>query len=131
LLASDDDRRQRTDDLQGYFDKVSQFTPTDRGTDKARDIIVARNQLLLGELLAQDGRPDEAASHWCAASTLLQTLVAAGDLDALTIMATAQWRLGAGTEARILAQRIEQSAYRHPAYANLVQLLAAAAPPGK
>ena len=133
LLAHDEERRQQIAELRDYLGKVAQFSPTDRGPDKARDVIVARNQLLLGELLAQDGHLDEAATQWRAVVTLMQALVATGDLDAMALMATAQLRLGAKAEANVLAQRIEASAYRHPAYANLVRMLAEAggAAPGK
>jgi hypothetical protein len=45
----------------------------------------------------------------------------------MTWLAQARLRLGAIDEARALADRIEASAYRHPAYADLRQRLAAAA----
>lgn len=123
LLATDDERPRRLADLKDYLVKVRQFTTADRSLGQTRDAIVAKNELLFGDLLARDGQRAEAVIHWRAVTALLQAMVAQGNLDALTTFAAAQFRLGAVAEARQLAQQIEATTYRHPAYADLVRLL--------
>jgi hypothetical protein len=57
----------------------------------------------------------------------VQALAARGELGAMTLLSHARLRLGAVPEARSLAERIEASTYRHPAYADLRQRLKHAA----
>ncbi|MEI6107902.1 MAG: TIR domain-containing protein [Opitutae bacterium] len=125
LVADDEERRGLTNELQDYLAKVQEFTTADRVLDQTRRVIVARNELLLGTLLAGAGQQDEAVVHWRAVAVHVQALAEKGDWDALTLDATAQFHLGSVAAARTLAQRIESSAYRHPAFADLIRLLAA------
>ena len=89
--------------------------------------IAAAAELALGDLRARDARSAAARELWQAAAQRLQAPAAAGELPAMTLLAHAQLRLGAKADARALADRIEASPYRHPAYADLCQRLAAAA----
>jgi serine/threonine protein kinase len=93
--------------------------------DQAR--IAAAAELALGDLRARSTRPAAARELWQAAAQRLQAPAAGGELPAMTLLAQARLRLGAIEEARALAARLEASPYRHPAYADLRQRLAAAA----
>jgi tetratricopeptide (TPR) repeat protein len=132
-LARADEIPQYRKDLNDYLAKVKPFTTADRELDLPRRIIVARIELLLGNLQAQAGLRAGAEVLWRAAAARVQSDADHGDFDALTVCATAQFHLGAIAESRALAQRIASSTYRHPAYADLVRLLtdAAGASPAK
>jgi hypothetical protein len=136
LVARDEERPALIDELNEYLAKVESFTTADRVLDQNRRIIVARNELLLGTLLAGAGQRERALAHWRAVATHMQAFAEHGDWDALTLLATAQFHLGLVAEARALTHRIDASTYRHPAYMDLVRLLAeeaaaSAQPPAK
>ncbi len=95
--------------------------------DAEQTHIASAVELALGDRFARDAQPDEARRHWQAAAERLQSRAAKGELPAMTLLAHARLRLGATEEARALAVRVEESPYRHPAYADLRQRLTAAA----
>ncbi len=128
-LAGDADRAALVDELTDYLRKVSEFTTTDRALTEARNVIVAQAELALGRLMAQTGPPGADRVHWLAVVARLQRPGSNGDLVALTTLATAHYLLGSVTEAHTLAQRIESTPFRHPAYAELKRLLAVGAGP--
>lgn len=128
-LARDDERPTLIDSLNEYLVTVQQFATAERGANLTRDVVIAKAESQLGVLLAREGRAEDAAAHWRAVVHRVQPHADKGDLPALTVLATAQFRLGAGTEARAHAQRIESTTYRHPAYADLVKMLADGAGP--
>jgi tetratricopeptide (TPR) repeat protein len=123
-LATNDERPTLIDSFDDYLAKVRQFTTADRGLNQSRDLIVAQAELQLGVLLAAEGKTAEASVHWHAVVARVQPYAERGDLPAVTVLATAQVRLGAVAAARALAQRIESTPYRHPSYAALVEILA-------
>lgn len=130
-LADADERRARIDELIAYYGKVKTFETAERGLNETREIIIADAELVLGILLAGDGRTGDASAHWRAAAERLRPRADHGDLPALTTLAHVHFRLGAIDQARRLAQRIESSTFRHPAYAELTQLLTdGGGPPG-
>ncbi len=95
--------------------------------DTDQTLVVAATELALGDLQARDAPPASGRDPWQAAAARLRAAAAAGELRAMTLLAQAQLRLGQTDAARSLAQRIEASPYRHPAYADLRQRLATAA----
>ena len=126
-VCRDEERSELIAAMRDYLAKVQQFATADRALTRNRDLTVAQVEEKLGALLAQQGRADEAAPHWRAVVARLQDYDQAGDWPALTLRATAHARLGEIAEARALAQRVEASPYRHPAYADLIQQLAGGA----
>ncbi len=127
--ADEADRAALVDELKDYLAKVREFTTTDRTLTQARNVIVAQAELALGRLLARDGQREAAVAHWQAVVTRLRGVVSEGDLAAVTTLATAHYLLGSVAEARTLAQRIESTPFRHPAYAELQRMLADGAGP--
>lgn len=95
--------------------------------DAEQTRIASAVELALGDLFANDSQPDAASAHWQAAAERVQSRAAKGEPPAMTLLAQGRLRLGATEEARALAVRVEESPYRHPAYADLRQRLAAAA----
>jgi hypothetical protein len=113
-------------ELDTYLSMVKTTESAGKALDAEQVRIVSAAELALGDLLARDA-PSEARARWQATVDRIQQPAAAGDLPAMTLLAQARLRLGATAEARALAQRIEASPYRHPAYADLRQRLATAA----
>jgi hypothetical protein len=127
-LAADDERPVLIDSFRDYLATVRQFT-TDRGLPQASEIIVAQAESQLGVLLAAEGKAEEASRHWRAVVARVKPAAERGDLPAVTVLATAEARLGALAPARALAQRVESTPYRHPTYAALVKMLGGVGPP--
>jgi serine/threonine-protein kinase len=115
------------DELDAFLATVKSAESNGKPLDTEQTRIVSAVELALGDLLARRAQSASARAHWQVAAERLQALAAGGGLPALTLLAQARLRLGAIDEARSLAKRIEVSPYRHPAYADLRQRLAAAA----
>ena len=114
-------------ELEAFLASVKSAESAGKPLDAEQTRIASTVELALGDLLARDGQPAAARSHWQAAAERLQAPAAGGDLQAMTLLAQALLRRGATADARVLADRIEASPYRHPAYADLRRRLAAAA----
>ena len=114
-------------DLEAYLATVKSAVSGGKPLDAEQTRIASAVELALGDLLARDAQPAAARGHWQAAAERLQATADGGELPSMTLLAQARLRLGAKAGARSLAQRIEVSPYRHPAYADLRQRLAAAA----
>jgi len=113
-------------DHETYMANVQSAVSSGKSLDPEQIRIAAAVELALGDLLAQDAQLAAARGHWQAVAAHLQAPAASGALPVMTLFAHAQLRLGAIDAARALAGRIEASPYRHPAYADLRQRLAAA-----
>ncbi len=115
-----------TSDLQAFV-KTARTQELRGGPLAVEDIpVVATAELALGDLLDLGGSRDEALIHWKAAGELARTLTSQANLPAMTILAGALVRQGLLSEARSLAEQLERSTYRHPAYAELQRRLVAA-----
>ncbi len=114
-------------ELEVFLSTVMSAESGGKPLDTEQLRIASAIELALGDLLAHDALPAAAREHWQAAAARLQASAAGGELPAMTLLAQAKLRLGATDDARSLAKRIEGSPYRHPAYADLRQRLAAAA----
>ena len=114
-------------ELEGFMEMAQRAVSDGKVLDAEQAAVVSAVELALGDMLARAAQPDAARNHWAAAAGRIQTRAAKGDLPAVTLLARARLRLGEIDEARTLAARVENSSYRHPAYADLRQRLAAAA----
>lgn len=114
-------------ELEVFLSAVKSAQASGKPLDAEQIRIASAVELALGDLLARDARSAAARDHWQSAAARLQASAAGGDLPSMTLLAHARLRLGATDDARSLANRIEASPYRHPAYADLRQRLAAAA----
>jgi len=114
-------------ELEAFLVTVENAASRGKALDAEQARIASAVELALGDLQARAEQVGSAATHWQAVATRLQASSAAGEWPAMTLFAHARLRLGATDEARALAARIEASPYRHPAYFDLRQQLAAAA----
>ncbi|HEY9064709.1 MAG TPA: serine/threonine-protein kinase [Burkholderiaceae bacterium] len=112
--------------LESFISAADQAAVAGKPLDNEQIRIVSAVEVALGDLLARDAQSEAARRQWQSAAERLQPLVARAQLPAMTLLAQARLRLGSITEARALAARLEASPYRHPAYADLRQRLAAA-----
>lgn len=129
-LAVADNRAALSSEIEAYLAKVQRFSSGDKALDEHQNVIVAYAEFMLGDLLSLDKpRDPRAVTHWQATVDRLQRHAAGSDMNAATLLAYAQWRLGSVDQARTLAARIESTHYRHPAYADLVRLLSNGAGP--
>ena len=113
-------------ELDALLAAVKSAQASGKPLDAEQHRIAAALELALGDLRARESAA-AARDHWQAAAAHVQAPAAVGDLPATTLLAQARLRLGGVDDARALARRIEASPYRHPAYADLRQRLAAAA----
>ncbi len=116
-------------EIETYLAKVRDFIAQGKVLDNEQGVIAAHAELVLGDLLAAGHGQEAAAVHWRAAAERAQQFADHDDLPALTLLAHARLRLGSPDLARRLAVRIESTAFRHPAYADLVRLLSNGAGP--
>jgi len=114
-------------ELETFLATVKDAMADGRPLDTEQARVASAAELALGDLLARDSGSAAGNDHWRSAAALVQASAAAGELPAMTLLAQARLRLGAIDDARSLSKRIEASPYRHPAYADLQQRLAAAA----
>ena len=114
-------------DLEAYLATVKSAVSGGKPLDAEQTRIASAVELALGDLLARDAQPAAARGHWQGAAERLQATADRGELPSMTLLAQARLRLGEKAAAGSLAERIEVSPYRHPAYAELRQRLAAAA----
>ena len=126
-LALADAPAQTRRELEDFLSATRAAESGGKPLDAEQNRIAAAVELALGDLLARDPQPGMAREHWQAAAARLRAAAAGGDLPATTLLGQTELRLGSTDEARALAKRIEASPYRHPAYADLRQRLAAAA----
>ncbi|MBI2754289.1 MAG: TIR domain-containing protein [Betaproteobacteria bacterium] len=122
-LALAERRDERRGELEAYLARIKEFTAQKKVLDIEQNVIVAQAELVLGDLLAQERKQEDAATHWRAAAERASGYADQGNLPALTALAQARLRLGSTQQAQELARRIESTSYRHPAYADLVNEL--------
>jgi tetratricopeptide (TPR) repeat protein len=119
---------QRLDLIVKIEQFLNQFTPKVTADTPDRVILavdMANAALALGEL--QASRNTEAASQaWRRANDLLQPFAGMHNGAVLTPLARALFRLGDVQGAQTLLDKIRNSSYRHPAYADLANQLQAA-----
>jgi eukaryotic-like serine/threonine-protein kinase len=113
--------------LEAFLAGVRSAESGGKPLDADQTRVAAAVEIALGDMLARVAEPARARDRWQAASERARAPASRGELPAMTLRAQAQLRLGATADARALADRIEASPYRHPAYADLRQRLAAAA----
>ncbi len=92
---------------------------------------LANVALVLGDLESAAGDAQGAATSWRRAEEMLEPMVKMADGAVLTPLARARFNLGDSRAAQVLVHRIQESSYRHPAYADLKNKLQAARGGGK
>ncbi len=98
--------------VRGYEAGGSQLTFVD-----AR--VVGGAGLALGDALASSGRRAEAAAAWREAAGRTAPAAQRSNPEAMTLLGRLDLRLGCPQEARVLADRVLATGYRHPAFADL------------
>jgi len=108
---------------QAYVRSVAAFEAGGGRLDAEQLRTVAGLELQWADALARAARGAQAQDHWRAAAARLAGPANHGDLAAMVSLARAKLGQGDVAGASRLADLVESSAYRHPAYADLRQRL--------
>jgi hypothetical protein len=110
-------------DAEAYFSKIRELEASGAHLNPVQSEIVATVELLSGDELARSGHPDRALALWRVAEDRLKVWELGNNYSTLTLLARAEIRQHKLAKARMLAERVQASRYRHPAYASLMQEL--------
>jgi len=121
-LALADWPTERRTELERFVSRAKATGSTVR-LDVEETQVLADAELMLGDMLARSSLDQEARARWKAVEAQWREPAERGEPAAMTRLAHARLRLGFESDARTLAQRVQASSYRHPAYADLVKRL--------
>ena len=93
--------------------------------------VVATAGLVMGDALQRAGEPKAAALHWAAAAEWLQAGGRRGEAPAMALLGLLAVRQGRTQDARLWAERVEPTTYRHPNAAELRRWAAQEATPAR
>jgi len=125
MLASLADRPALVSQLAAYLALSSSVVAKDTLGRVNLSVAMANAAETLGSLQADDD-PAAARQAWARSTDLLQPFAGLNDGSVLTTLARVRLRLGDRESAQQLADRIQLTSYRHPAYLDLVNQLRAA-----
>ena len=106
-------------ELRAYLDDMRQHESAGKPLDAEQVPIVAAAGLVLGEALRRAGRVDEAGIHWAAAAERLQAAGERGHAPAMALLGLIAVRQGRTQDARLWAEKVGPTTYRHPDAAEL------------
>jgi tetratricopeptide (TPR) repeat protein len=106
--------------LAAYLADVRRFEADGSIVTMEEIVPIGRNGLVEGDLLARLGRAADARAAWAQARRRVQPLAATGEPRAMTLLGHLDIRLGDLQAARVLADSVKATSYRHPAYADLL-----------
>ena len=123
-LASTDDERAAADAaLVAYLADVRRYE-SEGGVVPQLDVLLVGNAgLSHGDLLAQAGHVDQARMAWQSTSARIRPVAERLNPAAMTQLGQLNLRLGGSQDARVWADRVLGTTYRHPAFADLQQRL--------
>ena len=123
-LASTDAERTAADAaLVAYLADVSHYE-SEGGVVPQLDVLLVGNAgLSHGDLLAQAGHLDQAREAWQSTSARIRPVAERLNPAAMTQLGQLNLRLGGTQDARVWADRVLGTTYRHPAFADLQQRL--------
>lgn len=110
--------------LDAYMALVRQAEAQGLLLDTDLSLLAATAELAWGDALLNENGSAAARAPWQSAVDRLRAAADSGNAAATTLLAQAMSRLGKDTEARALAARVANSAYRHPDLADLQRRLA-------
>jgi tetratricopeptide (TPR) repeat protein len=85
--------------------------------------LIAEAALVEGDLLARAGHPEQARGAWQSALVRIRSVAERRIPAAMTLLGQLDLRLGGIQDARLWADRVQGTTYRHPAFADLQQRL--------
>ena len=109
--------------LAAYMTNVTDYEHQGSEIPAENNLTVADAEITLGDLMQRTGQPQAAEAAWRDAAARLRPqaehLLPAG----MTLVGQADLRLGSPQDARVWAERVLRTTYRHPAFADLQQRL--------
>ena len=126
LLATVDEAPQLADKLKIFLEEASKKIAADTPDREKLSVEIASAALTLGDVQASLKNGDAAFLAWRSAEMQLSPFAQTKDGAFLTPLARAKLLLGDLEGAQALVNEIQQSSFRHPAYAELLKQLQAA-----
>jgi serine/threonine protein kinase len=106
-------------ELGAYLDEIHQREAEGKPLDAEQAPIVAAVGLVLGDVLQRAGQKDAAEAQWAAAAERLRAGGQRGEAPAMALLGLIALRQGRPQDARLWAERVEPTTYRHPDAAEL------------
>jgi eukaryotic-like serine/threonine-protein kinase len=114
--------------LQRYLQEMQAIERSSKTFSADQRLVIGKAALLLGRLVAATPEAAaQAAQHWRTAEKYLRPAGSPPDAQSMTLHAQTRFLLGSPEEARVLAEKVAATTYRHPDYVELQQLLNPAA----
>lgn len=102
---------------------AARLNPSDRSASASTRLLIARLDLLEGDILAAGGHPDLAGAKWSAVQGALHRPQSTLGPRGALLAATALIRLDRPDDARAIVSSLRQTGYRHPALQQIHGLL--------
>jgi hypothetical protein len=119
-LARDDaERAAAVAALRDYLSDVRRYELAGSELTPGESELVTRAGVAVGDLLQHAAKPAEAAVAWREAFVRNAPAAARGGPSAMTLQGLLCLRLGRTQEARVWADRVLATSYRHPVFADL------------
>ena len=106
-------------ELRAYLGDVRRHESAGKPLDAEQAPIVASAGLVLGDALQRAGQAVEAAACWSAAADRLHAGGQRGHVPSMALLGLIALRQGRAQDARLWAERVEPTTYRHPDAAEL------------
>ncbi len=123
-LADNDAERAAAGKSLANFEAGLRSYESDGGVVPQLDAtLVGDAGLVRGDLLARAGQTDQALEAWRLAAARIRPVAERLIPAAMTLLGQLDLRLGSAQDARVWADRVVRTTYRHPAFADLQQRL--------
>jgi serine/threonine protein kinase len=106
-------------ELRAYLEDMRRHETAGKPLDAEQAPIVAAAGLLWGDALQHSGQAKAAQAQWTAAAERLQLAGRRGHAPAMALLGLIALRQGRPQDARLWAERVEPTTYRHPDAAEL------------
>ena len=118
-------------ELHAYLGDVRQHESAGKPLDAEQVPIVAAAGLVLGDALQRAGQADRAMALWAEAAGRLRAGAERGHAPSMALLGLLALRQGRTQDARLWAERVEPTTYRHPDAAELRRWAAQDAKPAR
>jgi serine/threonine-protein kinase len=123
IADTDDQRAAAAAALAAYLADVRAYESQGSVAPLADNVWIGNAGLAYGDLLARAGQFDRARDAWQAAANRVRPVAEQLIPAAMTELGQLDLRLGSAQDARVWADRVLGTSYRHPAFADLQQRL--------
>jgi serine/threonine-protein kinase len=131
LADTDNERAKARANLEAYMADVHRYESEGGAVPPLDAVLIASVGLAQGDLLARAGLATQARDAWQAAANRIRPIAERSLPSAMTQLGQLDLRLGGIQDARVWADKVEATTYRHPAFTDLQQRLGPTPSAGK